>query len=153
MDFRNLITRQGLATFAACLGLLLLAAPAGARTDLVPAQQQTEESDALARYLANHRAHEERASQTTPRGQSDAFMRYLAVGVADATSSVTLRERPDGFQPQLHTDASVQVAGGDGFEWETTGFVGAGLAGAMLLALLSTLALRSARGLRGAHGG
>ena len=45
--------------------------------------------------------------------------------------------------------SSAQVAD-DGFDWETTGFVSGGILAAMLLALMSTIALKDRRGLKSA---
>jgi hypothetical protein len=76
---------------------------------------------------------------------------YLShgIGVTSGDSTATLRDRPDGFQPQLHGVNSAPVAD-DGFDWETTGFVSGGILAAMLLALMSTIALRDRRGLKSA---
>ena len=76
---------------------------------------------------------------------------YLShgIGVTGTDATAQLRQQPDGFQPQLHTLDSTRVAD-DGFDWETTGFLTAGIAAAMLLALMSTIALRDRRGLRSA---
>ena len=72
---------------------------------------------------------------------------YLShgVGVVGTDATAGLRDKPDGFQPQLHTPDSPTVVD-DGFAWETTGVVTAGIAAAMLLALMSTIALRDRRG-------
>ena len=70
-------------------------------------------------------------------------------GVVGTDATAGLRDKPDGFQPQLHTPDSTTVAA-DGFDWETTGVVTAGIAAAMLLALMSTIALRDRRGLKSA---
>jgi hypothetical protein len=76
---------------------------------------------------------------------------YLShgVGVTGTDATLGLRDKPDGFQPQLHTPDSPTVVN-DGFDWETTGVVTAGIAAAMLLALMSTIALRDRRGLKSA---
>lgn len=76
---------------------------------------------------------------------------YLShgVGVTGTDATAGLRDKPDGFQPQLHTPDSPAVVD-DGFDWETTGVVTAGIAAAMLLALMSTIALRDRRGLKSA---
>jgi hypothetical protein len=172
MDFRTNKTRQALAMLGACFGLLLLASPANARPDGFQPQLKSEESsDAFSRYLANHRAHEEQAAvteQTTvipylshgegvivgddgvPESQPTVIP-YLShgIGVNADGSTATLREQPDGFQPQLHSVDSTPVAD-DGFDWETTGYVSGGILAAMLLALMSTIALRDRRGLRSA---
>ena len=162
MDFRTFTARQALATLGACLGFVLLAAPASARPD---------ESDAFGRYLANHEAHEEQVSmaghpyKATRTGIPDSVaaavernrvaeptvIPYLShgLGVAETGSTVHLREQPDGFQPQLHGLDSAPVAG-DGFNWETTGYVAGAILAAMLLALMSTIALRDRRGLKSA---
>ena len=162
MDFRTYTIRQALAALGACLGLMLLAGPAAAR----PAE------DAFSRYLANHETHEQRAAagadvyKATRTGIPDSVVAlvernraaaehtvvpYLShgIGVVDGGSTPQLRERPDGFQPQLH---GVQTAAAprDGFDWETTGFVSGAIVAAMLLALMSTIALRERRGLRSA---
>lgn len=83
-------------------------------------------SDALDRYLANHRAHEQQVA-----------------------ADPTVREQPDGFQPQLRGVDSAPVAS-PGFDWETTGLVTGVILAAMLLAFMSTIALRHRRGLRNA---
>jgi hypothetical protein len=186
MDFRTFTARQALATLGACLGFVLLAAPASARPD---------ESDAFGRYLANHEAHEEQVSmaghtyKATRTGIPDSVaaavernrvaepivipylshgegvlvgkdgrpesqptvIPYLShgLGVADTGSTVHLREQPDGFQPQLHGLDSAPVAD-DGLNWETTGYVAGAILAAMLLALMSTIALRDRRGLKSA---
>ena len=77
---------------------------------------------------------------------------YLShgIGIEDTTSAVTLRERPDGFQPQLHTIDTTSVTVDDGFDWETTGFVSGGLLAALALALMTTIALRHRDGLKSA---
>ena len=62
MDFRTNRTRQALAMLGACFGLLLLASPANARSDVQSQLAGEESSDAFSRYLANHRAHEEQVS-------------------------------------------------------------------------------------------
>ena len=76
---------------------------------------------------------------------------YLShgIGVNADGSTATLRARPDGFQPQLHGVDTAPVAA-DGFDWETTGYVTGGILAVMLLALMSTIALRDRRGLRSA---
>ena len=76
---------------------------------------------------------------------------YLShgIGVNADGSTATLRQQPDGFQPQLHGVDSAPVAA-DGFDWETTGYVTGGILAAMLLGLMSTIALRDRRGLRSA---
>jgi hypothetical protein len=76
---------------------------------------------------------------------------YLShgIGVTSSDATATLRDDPDGFQPQLHSVDSAPVAD-DGFDWETTGFITGGILAAMLLALMSTIALRDRRGLKSA---
>jgi hypothetical protein len=171
MDFRTNRTRQALAMLGACFGLLLLASPANARPDVQSQLAGEESSDAFSRYLANDRAHEERAAVTAqatvipylshgegvivgkngvPESQPTVIP-YLShgIGVTSADPTATLRARPDGFQPQLHGVNSAPVAD-DGFDWETTGFVSGGILAAMLLALMSTIALRDRRGLKSA---
>jgi hypothetical protein len=76
---------------------------------------------------------------------------YLShgIGVTSADSTATLRDRPDGFQPQLHGVDSAPVTD-TGLDWETTGYVTGGIIAAMLLALMTTIALRDRRGLRSA---
>ena len=126
MSFRTHTTRQALATLGACFALLLLlASPASAVPDGYQPQLSSQGPDAADRYLAIHRAQEER-QQPAP-----------------------LREQPDGFQPQLRGVDSAPVAS-PGFDWETTGFVAGGILAAMLLALMSAIALRERRGLRSA---
>jgi hypothetical protein len=140
MDFRTNRTRQALAMLGVCFGLLLLASPANARSDLQSQLAGEESSDAFSRYLANHEAHEQQAT----------VIPYLShgIGITSVDPTATLRDQPDGFQPQLHRVDSAPVA--DGFEWETTGFVAGGILAAMLLALMSTIALRNRGGLRSA---
>ena len=198
MDFRTNRTRQALAMLGACFGLLLLASPANARSDVQSQLAGEESSDAFSRYLANHRAHEAQVSgdkqayHATRTGIPDSVaaaleqqgaatvsepivvpylshgegvivdengfpepmptvIPYLShgLGVTSADSAATLRSQPDGFQPQLHGVSSAQVAD-DGFDWETTGFISGGILAAMLLALMSTIALRDRRGLKSA---
>jgi hypothetical protein len=171
MDFRTNRTRQALAMLGACFGLLLLASPANARSDLQSQLAGEESSDAFSRYLANHEAHDAQNAVTAqatvipylshgegvivgenglPESQPTVIP-YLShgIGVTSADSTATLRNQPDGFQPQLRGVSSVQVAD-DGFDWETTGFVTGGILAAMLLALMSTIALRDRRGLKSA---
>ena len=170
MDFRTNRTRQALAMLGVCFGLLLLASPANARPDAQSQLAGEESSDAFSRYLANHEVHEQQAAVTAPtvipylsHGEgvivgTDGFpesqptvIPYLShgIGVTSADSTATLRDQPDGFQPQLHGVNSAPVAD-DGFDWETTGFVSGGILAAMLLALMSTIALRDRRGLKSA---
>ena len=166
MDPRT-TTRQALAALGAAFALLLLASPAAARPDGFQPQLASEaSSDAFSRYLANHRVHEEQAYHATRTGIPDSVaaalkqqgavseptvIPYLShgIGVNAAGSTATLRQQPDGFQPQLHGVDSAPVAA-DGFDWETTGYVTGGILAAMLLALMSTIALRERRGLRSA---
>jgi len=189
MDFRTFTTRQALATLGVCVGLLVLASPAAARPDLQP-QRKSEETDAFARYLANHHAHEAGAYKATRTGIPDsvaamveksaavtepAVIPYLShgegvlvgkdgrpesqpevipylshgIGLEGGGSTAHLRRQPDGFQPQLHGVDSAPVAH-DRFDWETTGYFGGAILAAMLLALMSTIALRDRRGPRSA---
>jgi hypothetical protein len=163
MDPRT-TTRQALAALGAALALLLLASPAAARPDGFQPQLASEESsDAFSRYLANHRAHETTVIPYLSHGEgvivgNDGFpesqptvIPYLShgIGVNADGSTATLRTRPDGFQPQLHGVDTTPVAA-DSFDWETTGYVTGGILAVMLLALMSTIALRDRRGLRSA---
>ena len=171
MDFRTNRTRPALAMLGACFGLLLLASPANARSDIQSQLAGEESSDAFSRYLANHEAHEQQVAVTAQgtvipylsHGEgvivgengvpepTPTVIPYLShgIGVTSADSTATLRAQPDGFQPQLHGVDSAPVAG-DGFDWDTTGFVAGGIVAAMLLALMTTIALRDRRGLRSA---
>lgn len=169
MDFRTFTTRRAFATLGVCFGLLLAASPASAVPDLSQTRQ-SDTSDAFTRYLANHEAHEARHAVAEPtvipylshgegvlvgkdgRPESQpAVIPYLSHGLGvDETGATThLREQPDGFQPQLHRVDSAPVAG-DGFDWETTGYAAGAILAAMLLALMSTIALRDRRGPRSA---
>jgi len=162
MSPRTFTLRQALATLGASLGLLLLAGPAGAAPD----------GDAVSRYLANNGTDQGQAYHATRIGIPDdvaaAIARnhtaeplvipYLSHGTGVTVDEDGLpaseptfvgREQPDGSQPQLR--GADRVATSDsGVNWETTGYVAGGIVGAMLLALLSTLALRDRRGLRSA---
>lgn len=171
MDFRTRTSRQALAALGACFALLLLASPANADPDGYQPQLANPGPDLVDRYLAIHRAQEERhqaAADPTvipylSHGMGVAVgadgypiaeptvIPYLShgIGVDDGNSPALLREQPDGFQPQLRGTDSVRVAS-PGFDWETTGFVAGGILAAMLLALMSTIALRERRGLRSA---
>jgi hypothetical protein len=164
MDFRTNRIRQALAMLGACFGLLLLASPANARPDGFQPQLKSEESsDAFSRYLANNRAHETAVIPYLSHGEGvivgddglpesqPTVIPYLShgVGVTSADSTATLRAHPDGFQPQLHGVDSAPVADA-GFDWENTGYVTGGILAAMLLALMSTIALRDRRGLKSA---
>ena len=170
MNFRTRTTRQALATLGACFALLLLASPASAVPDGYQPQLSSQGPDAVDRYLAIHRAQEERQAAAEPtvipylsHGAgvtvgADGYpvaeptvIPYLShgIGIDDGNSPALLREQPDGFQPQLRGVDSAPVAS-PGFDWETTGFVAGGILAAMLLALMSTIALRERRGLRSA---
>lgn len=168
MEFRTFTTRQALATLGACFALLLLASPASAVPDGFQPQLKSEAPDALDRYLANHRAHEQAESEPTvipylshgvgvtvgddglPASEPTVIPYFShGIGIEDAGSPALLREQPDGFQPQLRGVDSAPAVD-RGFDWETTGFVAGGILAAMLLALMSTIALRDRRGLRSA---
>lgn len=75
---------------------------------------------------------------------------YLSHGFGvEASSTPSLRERPDGFQPQLHTVGSTTVAD-DGFNWETTGVLSGALLAAIALGLMTMIALKDRGGLKSA---
>lgn len=124
-----------------------------------------DQSAAFQRYLANLRA-ENQAYKATRTGIPDSVVAmieknavvaeptvipYLShgIGVEGGGSPAHLRQQPDGFQPQLHGVDSAPVAH-DGFDWETTGYIGGAILAAMLLALMSTIALKDRRGPRSA---
>ena len=146
MNFRTRTSRQALAALGACFALLLLASPASAGPDGYQPQLANPGPDWVDRYLAIHRAQEERQAVAEPTVIPDLSH---GIGVDDGTAPALLRQQPDGFQPQLRGVDSAPVAT-PGFDWETTGFVAGGLLAAMLLALMSTIALRERRGLRSA---
>lgn len=170
MNFRTPTTRQALATLGACFAVLLLASPASAVPDGYQPQLSNSGPDWVDRYLAIHGADE--ALQAAPEPTvipylshgigvtvgADGYpiaeptvISYLShgIGVDDGSSLALVREQPDGFQPQLRGLDSARVAD-SGFDWETTGYVAGGLLAAMLIALMSTIALRDRRGLRSA---
>lgn len=169
MEFRTFTTRQALATLGACFALLLLASPASAVPDGFQPQLKSEGPDAVDRYLAIHRAEQEQAASEATvipylshgvgvtvgddglPASEPTVIPYLShgIGIEDAGSPALVREQPDGFQPQLRGVDSAPAAD-RGFDWETTGFVTGGILAAMLLALMSTIALRDRRGLRSA---
>ena len=218
MHFSTITPRQAVAARGVCFAFLLVAGPASARPDGYQPQLKSDTSDAFTRYLASHRAHEDRVAKAAlgDGDQSDPVSSYLAslragqqpynasstgipdsvadlvaknaaaaseplvvpylshgegvlvdenglpesiptvipylshgVGVTGTDATAGLRDKPDGFQPQLHTPDSPTLAA-DRFDWETTGVITAGIAAAMLLALMSTIALRDRRGPRSA---
>lgn len=124
MNFHTRTSRQALASLGACFALLLLASPASADPDGYQPQLSSA-SPVVIPYLSH------------------------GIGVDDGTSPALLRAQPDGFQPQLRGADSARVAS-PGFDWETTGFVAGGILAAMLLVLMSTIALRQRGGLRSA---
>ena len=138
--------RQLLAALGASLAILVAAGPVRALPDGYQPQASNAGPDAVDRYLARHRAHEERGYPGKPT-----VIPYLShgIGIEGDNSPAPVREQPDGFQPQLRGVDSAPVAD-SGFDWETTSFVGGGILAAMLLALLSTVALRDRRGFRSA---
>lgn len=147
MNFRTHTSRQALASLGACFALLLLANPASADPDGYQPQLASPGPDLVDRYLAIHRAQEERQSATQPT-----VIPYLSHGIGvtvDPDGHPAAGRQPDGFQPQLRGVDSAPVAS-PGFDWETTGFVAGGILAAMLLALMSTVAVRGRRGLRSA---
>jgi hypothetical protein len=157
--------RQLLAALGASLAVLVAAGSVKALPDGYQPQASNAGPDLVERYVARHRAHEERAYHASRTGLPDSVaaalerqpaaeppvIPYLShgIGIEDGYSPALVREQPDGFQPQLRGVDSAPVAD-SGFDWETTGFVGGGILAAMLLALASTVALRERRGLSGA---
>jgi len=140
MKLKGIQTHQLLAALGATLAAVLLAGPAAAR----PADDGVILNQRQLE-LASDRYHDQATVAGSLRERPDGYQPQLGLSAGNPTS---LRDRPDGYQPQLGV-AEVSAVADDGFDWTTTGFA-ASIIAAMLVALTATFTYGNRRGYRSA---
>ncbi len=138
MNLKGTQTDQLLAALGACLAAMILASPAAGRPDdgagnsnrPAPEVQSLTSGPAIVNSRQLELASDQ---QLRPTLLSDA-----------GTGPVSLRDRPDGYQPQLGA-SELAVVADDGFDWTTTGFA-ASIIAAMLVVAAGTFTYGNRRG-------